>query len=148
MTSRLFDLTFLVAAPFWALMILAPRWRITQTIIASPLICVPPLLIYAALVLPDFATVWSAVTSPTLPAVQTLLGTSAGAAAGWAHFIGFDLFLGRWIYQDSRSRGIHPLLISPLLVFTILLAPLGVLIYLLIRSVRTPRPESRTVEEA
>ncbi|MFF3225884.1 abscisic acid-deficient protein Aba4 family protein [Nocardia suismassiliense] len=52
----------------------------------------------------------------------------------------FDLFLGRWIYLDSRSRGIHSLVISPLLLFTILLAPLGVLAYLLIRSLRAPRP--------
>ncbi|WP_194833303.1 ABA4-like family protein [Nocardia sp. XZ_19_369] len=140
MTGHLFDLTFLFAAPFWALMILAPRWRRTRSVIASPLICVPPLAVYAILVLPNFATFWSAVTSPELPAVQTLLGSSVGAAAGWAHFIGFDLFLGRWIYLDSRSRGIHSLVISPLLLFTILLAPLGVLAYLLIRSLRAPRP--------
>ncbi|MFI5895873.1 abscisic acid-deficient protein Aba4 family protein [Actinoplanes sp. NPDC051513] len=36
MTGTLFGLTFLVAAPFWALMILLRRWRWTERIIGSP----------------------------------------------------------------------------------------------------------------
>ncbi|MBF6125846.1 ABA4-like family protein [Nocardia brasiliensis] len=141
MTSFLFDLTFYTAAPFWALMILAPWWRRTSAIVASPLICVPPMLIYAVVVLPDFATVWSAVSGADLAGMQVLLGGSAGAAAAWAHFIAFDLFLGRWIFLDSRKRDLPALLISPLLVFTIMLAPLGVLLYLLVRAFRAPRAE-------
>ena len=42
MTGALFGLTFTVAAPFWAVMILLPNWRSTQRIAASPLIAVPP----------------------------------------------------------------------------------------------------------
>ncbi|MGW4849344.1 ABA4-like family protein [Nocardia brasiliensis] len=141
MTGFLFDLTFYTAAPFWALMILAPWWRWTSTVVASPLICVPPMLIYAIVVLPDFGTVWSAVSGADLAAIQVLLGGSAGAAAAWAHFIAFDLFLGRWIFLDSRKRGLPALLISPLLVFTIMLAPLGVLLYLIVRAFRAPRAE-------
>ena len=48
----LFALTFPLAAPFWALMILAPGWSVTRRVIASPLIVVPPLLVYALAVLP------------------------------------------------------------------------------------------------
>ena len=36
MTGTLFTLTFAVAAPFWALMILLPRWTWTARIIKSP----------------------------------------------------------------------------------------------------------------
>jgi len=131
----LFTLTFPLAAPFWALMILAPGWSVTRRIIASPLIVVPPMLVYAALVLPQFATVFAAVASPELPGVAALLGTPLGAAAGWAHFIAFDLFVGRWIYLDSRERGMHPLVTAPVLVLTILLAPLGLLAHLPLRAV-------------
>ena len=46
----LFTLTFPLAAPFWALMILAPGWSVTRRVIGSPLIAVPPVLVYAALV--------------------------------------------------------------------------------------------------
>jgi hypothetical protein len=131
----LFTLTFPLAAPFWALMILAPGWSVTRRIIASPWIAVPPVLVYAALVLPQFATVFAAVASPELPGVAALLATPVGAAAGWAHFIAFDLFVGRFIYLDGRERGIHPLIAAPVLVLTILLGPLGLLAHLLLRAV-------------
>jgi hypothetical protein len=136
MTQRLFDVVFWLAAPFWALMILAPRWRWTQRIVASPLIYVPPLLVYLAVMAPRFAQFWSVMTRPNLSALQTLLAGSAGAAATWAHLVGFDLFLGRWMYLDALQRRIHPLIVSPILAATIVLSPIGVLTYLLIRSAR------------
>jgi hypothetical protein len=137
----LFALAFPLAAPFWALMILAPGWSVTRRVIASPLIVVPPLLVYAAAVLPPLSEVLPAVAAPTLVGVAGLLGTPIGAAAGWAHFIGFDLFVGRWMYLDARERGIHPLVMAPLLVLTILLAPLGLLAHLALRTVVSRRAE-------
>ena len=141
MTAALFSLTFAVAAPFWALMILLPRWSWTARIIGSPLIVVPPLLIYALLVLPALGDVLPAVVSPTLASVRGLLGTADGAAAGWAHFIAFDLFVGRWAWLDSRDRRVPALVMAPVLLLTILLAPLGLGFYLLLR-VRWPAPQS------
>lgn len=130
----LFDVSFLLAVPFWALMILAPTWRFTERVIASPWIAAPPAIVYAAAVIPEFATVIPAVTNPTAVGVAALLATPAGVAAGWAHFIAFDLFVGRWAYLDARERGIHPLVMAPVLVLTILLGPLGFLAYLLVRA--------------
>ncbi|OLT14903.1 hypothetical protein BJF78_17125 [Pseudonocardia sp. CNS-139] len=121
-------------------MILAPGWSVTRRVIGSPLIVVPPALVYAALVLPRFGEVLAAVARPDLPGVMALLGAPTGAAIGWAHFIALDLFLGRWVYLDSRERGIHPLVVAPVLVLTILLAPLGLLAYLLLRAVLRTRP--------
>lgn len=138
MIAALFQLTFLLAAPFWALMILAPSWRWTSRIIGSPLIVLPPVLIYAVLVLPNLAEVLPAVSSPTLIGVQALLGTPTGAAIGWAHFIAFDLFVGRWEYLDARRRSVHPLVMAPVLLLTILLAPLGMLVYLAVRAPAVP----------
>ena len=61
MTGLLFTLTFAVAAPFWALMILLPRWSWTARIIGSPWIVAPPIVIYALLVLPALGDVLPAV---------------------------------------------------------------------------------------
>lgn len=138
MTSTLFDLTFLLAAPFWALMIVLPKWSWTERVIRSPLIVVPILAIYAALIAPDFAGVWSAVSNPELAGVAELLGSPAGAAAGWAHMIAFDLFVGRWSYLDSRARGVPALIMAPILLLTIMLGPVGLAAYL---AVRTRWPE-------
>ena len=135
MTTWLFQLTFLLAAPFWALMILAPSWRWTSRIIGSPLIVLPPVLIYVVLVLPNLLEVLlPIVSSPTLIGVQTLLGTPTGAAIGWAHFVAFDLFVGRWEYRDGRERQIAAWLMAPVLLLTLLFGPLGLLVYLLLRT--------------
>jgi hypothetical protein len=133
-TGVLFGMTFLVAAPFWALMILLPRWSPTRRIIESPLIVLPAVVIYALLVIPAFGEVLPAVAAPTLNGVRDLLGTADGAAAAWAHMIAFDLFVGRWSWLDSRSRGVPALVMSPVLLLTILLGPLGLLVYLLVRT--------------
>ena len=47
--------------------------------------------------------------------------------------IAFDLFVGRWAYLDSRERGIPALLMAPVLLLTILLGPVGLLTYLVVR---------------
>lgn len=131
----LFAVAFPLAAPFWALMVLAPTWSVTRRVLASPLIVVPTLVIYALAVVPAVGEVLPAVAAPTITSVAALLATPLGAAAGWAHFIGFDLFVGRWIHLDARERGVHPLVSSPVLVLTILLGPLGLLSWLALRAV-------------
>jgi hypothetical protein len=130
----MFTLTFAVAAPFWALMILLPRWSVTGRVIRSPLIVAPVLVIYAILVVPALAEVLPVVASPTLTGVRDLLGTDDGAAAAWAHMIAFDLFVGRWAWLDSRERGVPSLVMAPVLVLTILLGPLGLAAYLGVRT--------------
>jgi len=137
--ETLFAWTFPLAAPFWALMILAPSWSLTRRVIGSPLIVLPSALVYALLVLPQLSTFLPPAADPSLGGVSALLGGPVGAAAGWAHFIAFDLFVGRWCYLDSRDRAVHPLVMAPVLVLTILLAPLGLLAYLAVRTVPARR---------
>jgi hypothetical protein len=133
MTGTLFGLTFAVAAPFWALMILLPRWRWTERIIGSPAIVLPVLVIYAILVIPALPDLLPVVTQPTLDGLREALGTANGAAAAWAHMIAFDLFAGRWIWLDARDRKIAHRWIAPTLVLTILFGPLGLGVYLATR---------------
>jgi hypothetical protein len=139
MTGTLFTLTFAVAAPFWALMILLPHWTWTARIIKSPLIVLPVVVIYATIVVPALGEVLPAVMSPTLGGVRDLLVTADGAAAAWAHMIAFDLFVGRWAWLDSREREVPALVMAAVLVLTILLGPLGLAAYLLVRT-RWARP--------
>jgi hypothetical protein len=132
-TQGLFDVAFPLAAPFWLLMIALPGWSWTRRIIASPWIAVPPLLVHVALLVPQFATYTAPIISPDLAGLAAVLGTPAGAATVWAHAIGFDLLVGRWMYLDARERGVPALIMAPVLVLTILLSPLGFLSYLLVR---------------
>ena len=133
MTGFLFSLTFLVAASFWALMILLPGWSWTRRIVGSPLIVLPVLAIYAILVIPALGDLLPVVTNPTLGGVRELLGGANGAAAAWAHMLAFDLFVGRWTWLDARDRGVPHLVLAPILLLTILFGPLGLAVYLAVR---------------
>ncbi len=137
MYEQLFQLANALVVPFWLLMILLPFWRWTQRIIASPWIAAPAALLYVTLVLPDFAGLLAQLASPQLLAIAALLGTPAGATVAWAHFVAFDLFVGRWVYLDSRERGITAWLVSPILFFVFMFGPLGLLLYLVVRRFAT-----------
>jgi hypothetical protein len=129
----------LLVLPFWAFLILLPRWRWTERIMRSPFVSAAPALLYAAVVLPRLGAIWPAIARPTLPGIATLLGSPEGATIAWVHFLAFDLFVGRWIYLDSQQRRLSPLLTAPVLFLTLMLGPLGFLIYLVLRAVASSR---------
>jgi len=133
MYDQLFQLSNLLVIPFWLLMIFLPFWGWTKRIVASPWMAAPAALLYAALVLPGVAGIFAEVATPQLPEIAALLGTPAGATIAWAHFLAFDLFVGRWVYLDSRERKISAWLVSPILFFVLMLGPLGLLLYLATR---------------
>lgn len=145
MAETLFRVVFLTAAPFWGLMILFPAWKWTRRIVASPLIAAPAAAIYAVLAVPRVAELWEPLANPSVAGIGALLAEPTGTALAWAHFIAFDLFAGRWMYLDSRERGVHGLLMAPILLLTIMFGPLGLLAYLAVRYLPVWKPSSPTV---
>jgi hypothetical protein len=134
--ETLFKLSSLVVLPFWALMIFLPRWSATKRLMSSPLVCAAPAALYTAMVIPRFAEVWRAVSSPEISGIAALLGSPVGATVGWLHFLAFDLFVGRWIYLDGRERGVPAWVMAPVLFLTLMLGPCGFLLYLIVRHAR------------
>ncbi|XXT20368.1 ABA4-like family protein [Sorangium sp. So ce429] len=132
--DRVFGLSGFLVLPFWGLMIFLPRARWTRRIMESPLVVLAPALLYTALVLPALREVLPIVNRPSLEAVASLLGSPAGATIGWVHFLAFDLFVGRWVYLDSRDRDISPWLMAPVLYLTLMLGPMGFSLYLAVRA--------------
>ncbi|MFI6099067.1 ABA4-like family protein [Lentzea sp. NPDC051213] len=135
MTATLFSLTFLLIAPFWLLMIFAPKWSWTQRIAESYLIVLPPVAIYVVLMIPMLPELIPLVTRPELGPLAEFMATDTGAALVWAHMIAWDLFVGRWMYLEGRRLNVHPLVMAPVLVITILLAPVGLPLFLIVRKV-------------
>lgn len=138
--STFFRLSSFLALPFWALMIMLPRWRWTMRIMRSPLVSGAPAALYAALVLPRLGEIWPAVSRPTPSGLATLLGSPVGATIAWVHFLAFDLFVGRWIYLDSQERRVSVWLVAAVLFLTLMLGPVGFLFYLTVRSVVAVSP--------
>ncbi|WP_405391818.1 ABA4-like family protein [Streptomyces sp. NBC_01102] len=138
MTGALFEITFLLAAPFWLLMIFAPGRRVTARVAASPLTVLPVLVLYAVMAVPVFPELWTAVSSPDIDTFRDLTVLANGAGAVWAQIIAWDLLLGQWMFLEARRLGVSPYLMGPLLVLTVLLSPVGLVVFLAIRATRKP----------
>ncbi|MFD3974963.1 ABA4-like family protein [Streptomyces cyaneofuscatus] len=149
MTGILFEITFYLAAPFWLLMIFAPTWSVTTRIASSPLTVLPLLAVYTVLAVQVFPELWTAVSSPDIDTLQELAALAEGAGALWAQVIAWDLLIGQWMFLQSRKLGLSPWLMGPLLLFTILLSPFGLLVFLALRAVRrnADRPQQQRQQQ-
>ncbi len=78
--------------------------------------------------------------------VRALFANDAALAAGWLHYLAFDLFVGAWIVRDGLEVRVPRLLLIPCLALTFLFGPSGLLLYLVLRlafRARTPREISQ-----
>lgn len=119
--------------PFWLLLVVAPRARVTALLVHSPL--VPALLGTAYGVF--LATIERAPPGGSffsLAGVTALFTLPQGVLVGWIHYLVFDLFIGAWQARDAARRGIPHALLIPCLLVTLMLGPLGLLLYLLLRA--------------
>lgn len=65
--------------------------------------------------------------------VRALFASDSALAAGWLHYLAFDLFVGSWIVADGLKRRIPSLLLLLCLPLTFLFGPLGLLLFQLMR---------------
>jgi len=65
----------------------------------------------------------------SLAAVRQLFEHPGLLAAGWLHYLAFDLFVGTWIARQAAARGIRHLWVLPCLLLTFLLGPAGLLAF-------------------
>jgi hypothetical protein len=76
--------------------------------------------------------------------VRALFADDRALAAGWLHYLAFDLFVGAWISRDGLQRGVPALLLLPCLPLTFLFGPAGLLLYVLLRlAFQSERAEAR-----
>jgi hypothetical protein len=122
--------------PPWLLMIIAPRWWVTQKLVNSYII---PLALAVAYVIIIFSNLQGIASADfgSLKGIQNLFVAAGSApffaAAAWFHYLAFDLLVGTWILNDSQKTGITHWLIIPCLFFTFMLGPTGFLLYHLIK---------------
>ncbi|MEQ1677596.1 MAG: ABA4-like family protein [Chitinophagaceae bacterium] len=73
----------------------------------------------------------------SLEGVMKLFQNKTLVTAGWVHYLAFDLMVGIWIKRNSLKYGMPHWLIIPCLLFTFMLGPVGLLLYLLLRLIKT-----------
>ncbi|MVM38888.1 DUF4281 domain-containing protein [Spirosoma sp. HMF3257] len=135
--EAVFKLANMLVLPQWLLMVFAPRWIVTRWLMNSYSIPVCLAVIYVMYLVSsgpvDFAAFGS------LPGVKNLFATGGDGVmlAGWVHYLAFDLVAGTVVVRDSQEKAIpHWLIVLPLF-FCFMLGPVGLLLYWLIRVVRT-----------
>ena len=73
----------------------------------------------------------------TLDGVAELFQNGSLLTAAWVHIMAMDLLAAVWIKNNSIKHGIGHLLIIPSIIFSCVFGPLGFLIYLLTRWIKT-----------
>ncbi len=118
--------------PFWLLLLVAPRWSWTQRLVHGPVVVLLLAPIYAYML-------FGYGTAPEGMNFQSLYGVMVGfsaphiVVAGWIHYLIFDLFVGAWESRDALRRGIPHFLVIPCLLTTLMIGPVGLLLYVLVR---------------
>jgi hypothetical protein len=130
------DATFAVAntvalAAWLALGATPPRWRHAPQVwrvtgLGLPLVGA---VVYVLLLLAH----WGPGGFGSLAEVRQLFDRPGLLAAGWLHYLAFDLFVGTWIARDAAERGVPRLLLLPCLVLTFLFGPAGLLAWFIVR---------------
>jgi Domain of unknown function (DUF4281) len=69
----------------------------------------------------------------SLAEVRRLFAVPELLAAGWLHYLAFDLFVGAWIAERGAALGLPHFALLPLLALTFLFGPAGLLAFVVLR---------------
>ena len=133
MAESLYVLCNAAVLPGWLLLVFAPRWKWTTSLITTVLIPFVLGLVYLALVITHVPVLLSAGSFLRLADVARLFENPYCLLAGWVHYLAFDLVVGSWQVRDAARLKLPHWAVVPCLVLTFLLGPAGLVCYLLLR---------------
>jgi hypothetical protein len=121
----------------WLLLILLPNWKYTQAIVLNGIILILA-VIYSFLILKDIGS-FDADSFGSLENVKALFQNDGAVAAGWFHYLAFDLFVGAYVVKKSKEFGISRWIYSFILPFVFMFGPIGFVIYTIVKTVKTKK---------
>jgi len=129
--ETVFSIANMLALLSWIYLMIAPYKPLTlKVLIGVPvtLLCIAyAVLVFQTLQPTDFEQF------STLEGITGLMSLPGAALVGWLHYLAFDLMTGIFIAQNAAKHGIKHLVVIPCLIFTFMLGPVGLLLYLMIR---------------
>jgi len=143
--SALFTLANVVAFAGWAMLAILPRSKTVYSVIMYAcvgLLCLAYVAMFVALFgeLADPGRVDGApepdLSNYSVEGIRALFMSDGGIVLGWTHYLAFDLFVGLWIARDADAKGFSRLVQLPILFFTLMAGPIGLLLWLMIRGRR------------
>ena len=133
--DQIFQLCNIIAMSGWLILILIPSWYQSDKFIIGIIITLFA-IVYAWLIFSAFKPA-DLKSFSSLEGVMNLFTNPKLVLAGWVHYLAFDLLTGLFIKKNSLKHGISHWIIIPCLLFTFMLGPAGLLLYLLIRFIIT-----------
>lgn len=135
--DQLFQIANALVLPAWLLLMIAPGWKWTSRVVISIIVTILAMLyVYLVLGSISFGDLES---FGSLEGIMQLFGDKSAVLAGWIHYLAFDLMAGWFIAFDAMRKVINRYLIIPCLLFTFMLGPSGLLLYLLLRWIITKK---------
>ncbi|MEW9701408.1 ABA4-like family protein [Paenibacillus sp. SI8] len=128
-----------IATPFWLLMILLPKWRLTQFLANTAIFPIFLAVLYAVGIITAIAGSGFGFVQDfgSAAGVIRLLASPDFALLVWLHILCFDQAIGHYVYRDNMQHRYVPLPVQSVLLFFILMfGPLGFLCYLGLRAIR------------
>lgn len=135
--EQIFMIANFLAFAGWVMLIFLPFRQASDKIILGVLITLFA-VVYTWLMLVAF-TPANIKNFRSLEGVMALFQNPTLVVAGWIHYLAFDLLAGLFIKNNAVRYSINRWLIVPCLVLTFLFGPCGLLLYLVIRLLKTKK---------
>jgi hypothetical protein len=149
LSTTFFILSNLSVAPFYLLMVVAPRAALTRRVLGSLWPMALPAGVHVIFVTvivlvlqPDVLGLWRSLyvehglfSSATITFLSELYGAFPEYAIlhGWVHLVVGDMFMARWAYFDALERGVVSWVIALVAILIGFIGPIGLVLYLLLR---------------
>lgn len=131
----MFRIANLAVMPAWLALVVAPRWNGTRYLVHSMILPLILAGLYTGLLAAGIGDSEGSFNS--LEGLAKLFSRRDLLLAGWLHYLAFDLFVGAWETRDAFRCGVSRWILIPCQILTFFAGPVGLLVYLVFRSIRT-----------
>jgi hypothetical protein len=117
----------------WLLIVLTPCWKWADKAVMGVIVAVLAGA-YGTFNFAHLSEVGGLTAFFTYGGAQRVFADPGLQLAAWAHILAADLVAGVWMLHNSRRHQIRHLAMIPVYLVTIVLGPVGVLLYLVVRA--------------
>lgn len=137
MHEQLFQVVNTVALLSWVFLIIFPYkiWS-RKVLLFSVIIGLAALYLLLAIQHFDSSTFSN---FNSLSGISSLFSDPINVLIGWIHYLAFDLLAGLYITKKAEQSGINRFLILPSLLFTFMMGPVGLLLFIVTRWIRSKK---------
>ncbi len=136
--TEVFSIAGMIAMPMWLLMILVPKWKVTQFLMEYKVIPIVLAVLYVIYII-QAISIGGSMDFGSLGSVMELFTEENAVLAGWIHYLAFDLVVGMWMLDQNKEVKIHQLMMAPCLFGTFMFGPAGFLLFMIIKTLTSKK---------